>query len=56
MEFDSVRVPKEITMIRYFREGLKLSIKAEMDQRGREFNSFQELVEKAVKAEAKAAL
>lgn len=55
-EFDSVGAPREITMIRYFREGLKPSIKAKMDQRGRELDSFEELVEKAVEAEAKAAL
>ena len=55
-EFDSIGAPTEITMIRYFREGLKPSIKAEMDQRGRELDSFEELVEKVVEAEAKAAL
>ena len=43
-------------MIRYFREGLRPSVRVEMEQRGRELNSFEELVEKAVDAEAKAAL
>ena len=43
-------------MIWYFREGLRPSVKVEMEQRGRELDSFEELVEKAVDAEAKAAL
>ena len=43
-------------MIRYFREGLKLSIRAEIDKRGRELDSFGELVNKAKDAEARAAL
>ena len=43
-------------MIPYFQQGLCLSIKVEMEQRGRELNSFKELVKKAVNAEAKAAL
>lgn len=41
-------------MIRFFREGLKPSIKAQMEQRGRELDSWKELVEKAIDAEAKA--
>ena len=43
-------------MIRYFGEDLKLSIRAEMEQRGRELDSFEELVEKAKDVETKAAL
>ena len=43
-------------MIRYFREGLKPLIRAEIEQRGRKLDSFKELVEKAVDGEAKAAL
>ena len=56
LEFDADGAPREPTMIRYFREGLKPSIKAEIDQRDRELDSFEELVQKAVNAEAKAAL
>ncbi len=41
-------------MIRYFREGLKPSIRAEIEQHDSELDSFQELVEKAKNAEAKA--
>ena len=43
-------------MIWYFRKGLCPSIRVEMEQRDRELNSFKELVEKTVDAEAKAAL
>ena len=43
-------------MIRYFREGLRLSVSVKMEQRGRKLNSFEELVKKAIDAKAKAAL
>ena len=56
IEFDSEWAPEEGTMIWYFREGLRPSVRVEMEQRGRELDSFEELVEKAVDAEAKAAL
>ena len=56
LEFDADGVPGEPTIIRYFREGLKPSIRAEMEQRGRELDSFEDTVQKAVDAEAKAAL
>ncbi len=55
-EFDSDRALGEPTMIRYFREGLKPSIWVKMEQRGRELDSFKELVKKAKDAEAKTAL
>ena len=54
--FDSEWAPAEGTMIWYFREGLRPSVRVKMEQRGRELDSFKELVEKAVDAEAKAAL
>ena len=56
IEFDSECAPEEGTMIRYFREGLRPSVRVEMEQRGRELDSFEELVKKAVDAKAKAAL
>lgn len=56
MEFDLMAAPTELTMIWYFWEELKPLIKAEIDQRGRELESFEELVDRAVKAKAKAAL
>ena len=43
-------------MIRYFREGLRPSVRVEIEQRSRKLDSFKELVEKAVDAKAKAAL
>ena len=55
-EFDLDGAPGEPTMIRYFWEGLKPSIRAEMEQPGRELDIFEKLVKKAKGAEAKAAL
>ena len=55
-EFDSDGAPGEPTIIRYFREDLKPFIQVEMEQRGCELDSFEELVKKAKDAEAKAAL
>ena len=43
-------------MIRYFREGLRPSVRAQLDARGRDLDSWEEAVEKAVNAEAKALL
>ena len=56
IEFDSEYASEEGTMIWYFREGLRPSVRVETEQCGREVNSFEELVEKAVDARAKAAL
>ena len=43
-------------MIRYLREGVCPLVRVEIAQRGQELDSFEELIEKAVDAEAKAAL
>ena len=43
-------------MICYFRKGLKPSIKVEIEQQDREFMDFEEMVQRAVNAEAKAGL
>ena len=43
-------------MICYFREDLKPSIKVEMEQQDRESMDFEEMVQRAVNAEAKAGL
>ena len=56
IEFDPVAAPTESTMIRYFEEGLKPSIKAEIDQDASHLDDYEELVAKAVRAEAKAGL
>ena len=44
LEFDADGAPKEPTMIKYFREGLKPSIRAEMEQYGRELDSFEDTI------------
>ena len=46
----------EVTMVRYFEEGLKPSIKAKMDQDYSQLIDYEELVAKAVRAETKAGL
>ena len=43
-------------MVRYFEEGLKPSIKAEIDQNAFYLDNYEELVAKTVRAEAKAGL
>ena len=43
-------------MLRYFRKGLKLSILAELKHRNLELEIFDQIVKKAVDAEAKSAL
>ena len=55
-EFDTVGAPNKSTMICYFRKGLKPSIKVEMEQQDRASTSFEEMVQRAVNAEAKAGL
>ena len=56
MEFDPAAAPTESTMVRYFEEGLKPSIKAKMDQDATHLDDYEELVVKAVRVEAKAGL
>ena len=56
IEFDPVAAPTESTMVRYFEEGLKPSIKAEMDQDAFHLDVYEELVAKAVRAKVKAGL
>ena len=56
LEFDADKAPQEPTMIKYFQEGLKPSIRAEMEQHGRKLDSFEDTIQKAVDAEAKTAL
>ena len=55
-EFDPIRTPNKLTMICYFREGLKPFIKVEMEQQDQESMDFEEMVQRAVNAEAKAGL
>ena len=46
----------ESTMVKYFQDGLKPSIKAKIDQNAFHLNDYEELVAKAVRVEAKAGL
>ena len=55
-EFDFIRTPNKLTMICYFRKGLKPSIKVKIEQLNRESVNFEEMVQKAVNAKAKAGL
>ena len=55
-EFDPVAAPNKETLIRYFWDGLCLSIWAQVDNREQDLNAWKEVVEKAVNAEAKAGL
>ena len=56
LKFDPVATPTEVTMVRYFEEGLNPSIKAEIDQDNSQLINYKELVAKAMRAEAKAGL
>ena len=51
LEFD--RTLNKLTIICYFREGLKPSIKVEMEQQNQESMDFEQMVKRAVNAEAK---
>ena len=55
-EFDKEGAPKESDLIWFFRKSLRPSIKAQMKQRRQEYNSWDELVKKAINAEAKTSL
>ncbi len=52
-EFDLTSAPNKTTLIRYFREGLRPSIWAQLDYRGRDLDVWKEVVEKAGDVEAK---
>ena len=56
IKFDLAATPTESTIVRYFEEGLKHSIKAKIDQDTTHLDNYEELVAKAVRAEAKAGL
>ena len=56
MEFNPVTIPTKSTMVRYFEESLKSSIKAEIDQDNTQLVDYKELVVKTVRAKTKAGL
>lgn len=55
MQFDSNRAPQKGEMIRYFQKSLNPLIKVEKKPYLLEFNSFNEIIKKAVDAKAKIA-
>ncbi len=55
-EFDPTSAPNETTLIRYFREGLRPSIWAQLDHRGQDLDGWEKVVEKVGDVEAKANL
>ncbi len=55
-KFDPTDAPNKITLIRYFWEGLRPSIRAQLDHRERDLDACKEVVEKAGDVEAKANL
>ena len=55
-EFDLVAAPNEDIMIRYFQEGLRPSIQAQLDIRNRDLDSWDEVVDKTVDAKDKTSL
>ncbi len=55
-EFDPTGAPNKITLIRYFREGFRPSIRAQLYHRGRDPDGWEEVVEKTGEVEAKANL
>ena len=55
-EYDLVGAPTKPTMLRYFWKGLKPLVLAELEHQDLELESFDQMVKKAVNAEAKSAL
>ena len=55
-KFDIIKAPNESTMIHYFWEDLKPSLKNEIKQQNRVLTSFKEMIQRAVNAKAKADL
>ena len=55
MEYDPVRAPTKPRMFRYFWESLKPSVLAELKHQDLKLESFNQMVKKAVVAEAKSA-
>lgn len=56
LEFDIDGILGEPTIIKYFRESLKPSIWAKIEQRSCKLDSFKDTLQKAVNVEVKAAL
>ena len=54
-EFDLAAAPTEEVLICYFCDGLRPSIRAQTDKRGRDLDTWEEVIKKAIDVEAKAA-
>ena len=54
LAYNPVKAQAESTMLRYFQEGLRLSILAELQNEDHELENFLQIVMKAVAAKAKA--
>ena len=56
LEYNPFGVSTKLIMLRYFREGLKLSVLAELEYQDLELKSFNQIVKKTINIEAKSAL
>ena len=56
VKFDSIETPDKLTMIRYFWEDFKPSIKVEIEQQDQATTNFKEIISKAVNRETKEGL
>lgn len=56
VKFDEKRALVEASLIRFFRKDFRPSIRAQMEPRSEEYDSWDDLVEKTIAAEAKASL
>lgn len=56
IKFDLATILTKLTIVRYFKKGLKPSIKAKIDQNATQLNDYKELIAKAVKTGAKIGL
>ena len=56
LKYDLVRAPTKLTILKYFQEGLKLSILTKLEYQDLELESFNQMVKKTVNAEANLAL
>ena len=54
-EFDSAAAPNKEVLICYFCDGLRPSIQAQMDERGQDLDTWEEVIENAIDVGAKAA-
>ena len=55
-EFDLAAIPNKEIMIQYFRESLKSSVWAQLDAQGRDLDSWEDVIGKAINAKAKKVL